>query len=256
MAREKSPAGRRSAVVRRLSPPAEERRGTRAVRADALKEEPFRDETSRLLLAQDEERRRIARELHDGTAPDLVALSLDLTRLVAMLPEGGEARRIAEGCAALCEQSLRELRTVTFALHPPVLEREGLVEALRWFAHGFGRRTGIAVGVEASAAGVGRLPPEAELALYRVAQEALTNVHRHSTSPSARITLVASGGQVRLTVADDGTAPADWLTEGRGVGIPSMRERLRALRGRLELDTGPGGTTVSAVIPRDVRKPR
>jgi signal transduction histidine kinase len=216
-------------------------------RGDA--QEALHDLTSRLLAAQDEERRRIARELHDGTAPTLVGLSLELARLVAALPEG-ELRAIAEGCAALCEQSLRELRTVTFLLHPPVLEREGLAEALRWLGEGFGKRAGIAVAIDVSRAGPARLRRDVELALYRIAQEALTNVHRHSGSRSARVELVEAGAEVRLVVADEGRATPGWDGGPCGVGITGMRQRLRRLGGRLEIRAGASGTAVTAIVPR------
>ncbi len=209
--------------------------------------------TARLLVAQDEERRRIARELHDGTAATMVALSLDLTRLASRLPPGKE-RDLAEDCAALCEQSLRELRTVSFVLHPPVLERAGLVEALRWLADGFGKRSGISVALHAEDAPRERLSPDVELALYRIVQEALTNVHRHSGSRTARVDLAAVGGEVRVTIRDEGTPPEDLVASDGGVGIASMRERVSALGGRLEVHSGTNGTIVTAVVPRTQRE--
>jgi len=209
--------------------------------------------TARLLVAQDEERRRIARELHDGTAATMVALSLDLTRLASRLPSGKE-RDLAEDCAALCEQSLRELRTVSFVLHPPVLERAGLVEALRWLADGFGKRSGISVALRAEDAPRERLSPDVELALYRIVQEALTNVHRHSGSRTARVDLAAIGGEVRVTIRDEGTPPKDLVASDGGVGIASMRERVSALGGRLEVHSGTIGTIVTAVVPRTQRE--
>ena len=213
-------------------------------------EDALHELTARLLVAQDEERRRIARELHDGTAPTLVALSLDLTRLARGLPPG-ELRDLADGCAKLAEQSLRELRTVTFVLHPPVLERAGLVEALRWLADGFGRRSGISVVLGADEMPRERLRPDVELALYRIAQEALTNVLHHSGSLIARVDLAEVESEVRLTVRDEGIASEGVIESGGGVGIASMRERVRALGGRLEIDFGTNGTVVTAVVPRE-----
>jgi two-component system NarL family sensor kinase len=208
--------------------------------------------TARLLVAQDDERRRIARELHDGTAPTMVALSLDLTRLASRLLPGKE-RDLAEDCAALCEQSLRELRTVSFVLHPPLLERAGLVDALRWLSDGFGKRSGISVALGVEDAPRERLSSDVELSLYRIAQEALTNVQRHSGSRTARVDLAAVGDEVRLTIRDEGVPPRDLLASGGGVGIASMRERVRALGGRLELDCGTSGTVVTAAVPRTPR---
>jgi len=213
------------------------------------------DLTGQLLVAQDEERRRIARELHDGTASTLVALSLDLARLVERLPVG-EERALAASCAALCEQSLRELRTAAFILHPPLLEQEGLAVALRSLADGFGRRSGIRVTFEGGTAKGVRLPPHVELTLYRIAQEALTNVLRHSGSRTAHVAVAASGDAVRLTIRDEGKGSPEGAGPPTGVGITSMQERLRALGGRLRVSFRRSGTVVIAVVPRRRRQER
>lgn len=211
---------------------------------------PRGTDTRRLLAAQDEERRRIARELHDGTASTLVALSLDLTRLAESLAPGGP-RDLADGCAALCHQSLRELRTVAFVLHPPLLEHQGLAAALRWLSDGFGRRSGIWVTFEDRTRPGERLRPHLELTLFRIAQEALTNVLRHSGSRTARVALATSAAEVRLTVSDRGDGAPRRSRAGRGgIGITSMRERVRALGGRMRLAFGPSGTVLTAVVPR------
>jgi signal transduction histidine kinase len=205
--------------------------------------------TRQLLAAQDEERRRIARELHDGTAATLVALSLDLTRVLESLGPG-EPLDLAAECASLCEQSLRELRAATFVLHPPLLEREGLAVALRWLADGFARRSGIQVTFEAGAGTRGRPSPDVELTLYRVAQEALTNVLRHSGSPTAHVTLRTRAGQLRLTVCDEGRACSRRRRTARGgVGVTSMGERVRVLGGWLTLAFRRSGTVLTAVVP-------
>lgn len=210
------------------------------------------DATERLLGAQDAERRRIARELHDGTVGTLVGLSLDLARLILRMPDGDE-RAIAEGCAALCEQSLCEIRTASYLLHPPLLERAGLAAALRALADGLRRRSGISLSVVTFGESGERLAPGVELALYRIAQEAVVNVYRHSGSHAARIALTLDPGEVRLTVADDGGGPSHFESETGGVGITGMRERLWALGGRLEIRTGAEGTSVTAVVPRATR---
>ncbi len=219
----------------------------RAVRGEAGV--PPNATTSQILAAQDEERRRIARELHDGTASTLVALSLDLTRLVESLP-AGEHRELAATCASLCEQSLRELRAAAFVLHPPLLEQAGLPAALRWLAEGFSKRSGIQVTFEGGAADRLRLGAGLELALYRIVQEALTNVLRHSGSRTARVVLETSVDEVRLTVTDAGGASPRPRASRGGVGIASMRERVRALGGRLTLDLRRSGSVLSAVVPR------
>jgi signal transduction histidine kinase len=223
-------------------------RGHRA-RARSDDRVALRRDTRLLLAAQDEERRRIARELHDGTASTLVALSLDLTRLVESLSPG-EPHDLAAACASLCEQSLRELRAVSFVLHPPLLEREGLAVALQWLAEGFSKRSGIQVTFDRGAVVGERLPPYMELTLYRVAQEALTNVLRHSGSRTARVALATTAAQVLLTVSDEGRAPDRRDLVGEGVGITSMRERVRGLGGRLKLAFRRSGTVLTATIPR------
>jgi signal transduction histidine kinase len=208
--------------------------------------------TAELLAAQDEERRRIARELHDGAASTLVGLSLDLTRLVESLAPG-DGRELAAGCAALCEQSLRELRAAAFLLHPPLLERQGLAVALQWLADGFSKRSGIHVTFDAGTAAAERLRPPVELTLYRIAQEALTNVLRHSASPTARVALTVTAARASLVVTDAGKGSAD-APPGRvtraGVGLASMRERVRGLGGSLRLAFRPTGTVLTAVVPR------
>jgi two-component system, NarL family, sensor kinase len=204
--------------------------------------------TRQLLAAQDEERRRIARELHDGTASTLVALSLDLTRLVECLSPG-DPRELAAACASLCEQSLRELRALAFVLHPPLLEREGLAVALQWLAEGFSKRSGIRVTFEPGTATGRRLRPSVELTLYRIVQEALTNVLRHSGSRTARVALITSAAEVRLTVSDEGGPGRDGARRA-GVGIASMRERVQGMGGRLKLAFRQSGTVVTAIVPR------
>jgi signal transduction histidine kinase len=204
-----------------------------------------RQVTEQLLAAQDEERRRIGRELHDGTASTLVALSLELARLVECLP-AGEGQHLAASCASLCEQSLRELRTVGFILHPPLLEREGLAVALQWLADGFSKRSGIHVTFDARTANGMRFAPHVELTLYRIAQEALTNVLRHSGSRTAQVTVDAPNGRVRLTIRDEGRRPPGARGTVAGVGIASMRERCRLLGGRLRY----------AMLPRESSRTR
>jgi signal transduction histidine kinase len=208
--------------------------------------------TAELLAAQDEERRRIARELHDGAVSTIVGLSLELARLVDSLPHGAP-RELAESCARLCEQSLRELRAAAFVLHPPLLERNGLPFALQWLADGFSKRSGIRVTFDPGSMPGERLRPSVELALYRIAQEALTNVLRHSRSRTARVVLRGDPVSVRLTVSDEGRG-RNGVTRARiedaGVGIASMRERVKALGGALRLVFRPTGTVLTAVVPR------
>jgi two-component system, NarL family, sensor kinase len=236
--------------ARRRGAPRAENHGAQRANGAGGTQVALHQYTSQLLAAQDEERRRIARELHDGTASTLVALSLDLTRLVEGLAPG-ESRDLAAACASLCEQSLRELRAAAFVLHPPLLEREGLAVALQWLAEGFSKRSGIHVTFEPGTARGERLRPYVELTLYRIVQEALTNVLRHSGSRTARVALSTSAAEVRLTVSDEGRSFSGLGRPDRGgVGIASMRERVRDLGGWLKLAFRRTGTVLTAVVPR------
>jgi PAS domain S-box-containing protein len=201
---------------------------------------------ARLLRAQEEERRRIARELHDVTAQDLFAQSLLLSRLAqpgARLDRRGRAT-LAEA-RALGERALRDLRTQAYLLHPPLLDELGLAAALEWLVEGFARRSGIAVELAVDEA-VGRLPGAVELALFRVAQEGLGNVHRHAGSATARVALARDRDSVTLRVEDRGRGLAG---TPEGVGIAGMRERLAPLGGHLALASSEQGTTLTAVVP-------
>jgi PAS domain S-box-containing protein len=219
--------------------------------------------SARLLQLQDEERRRIARELHDTTAQNLLAIAFNLTRLQEPLRDArAPAQRILSETLALAEQSLQELRTLSYLLHPPLLDEIGLASAVRWYAKGFAERSGVKVAVEVEA-GLDRLSPEAETALFRVLQEALANIHRHSGSRSARVSLRRAPGAVTLEVADRGRGiPPGVIADGSedvgtvGVGISGMRLRLRQLGGRLAIRSGPDGTSVLAEVPLPARPGR
>ena len=211
--------------------------------------------------AQDEERRRIARDLHDSTGQNLIAATLLLGRIEDALPASAkpDARQLEEAL----QQSIREVRTVSYLLHPPLLDEAGLGPALRCYVDGYSERSGIAVDLEV-APSAERLPPDAELVLFRLVQEALTNVSRHSHSPTARIRLArekaSNGRNIVLTVEDAGRgmSPINNVRAfiGRkigsarpGVGLASMRERLDQIGGRLEIDSAVGRTVVRAIIP-------
>jgi PAS domain S-box-containing protein len=208
-------------------------------------DEEARRLAARILEAQEEERRRIARDLHDCTAQTLLAATLDLARLESLLASrGAEARDLAAEARGLCEQALRDIRTVSHLLHPPLLDQMGLPLAVSWYAEGFARRSGLAVGVEIAPT-IGRLPPDTEMALFRVLQEVLSNVHRHSGSPTASIRLARAGSEIILDVRDEGRGLRG-ATEG--VGMSSMRERLEKVGGRLEVLSSDGGTTIRARV--------
>ncbi len=213
-----------------------------------------RELSGRLLAAQDEERRRLARELHDTTAQTIAALCMNLNMLSSKVPAGdAAAAQLLTDAVALGERAAQEIRTVAYLLHPPILEHIGLAGAIREFATGFSRRSGIAVTVEILP-GVGRYAPDVELALLRIVQESLGNVHRHSGSPTAIIRLSQTAGEVLLDVADVGRGLSASRSPGEtgvlsGVGIAGMRERLRHLGGRLEINSSPTGTIIRAILP-------
>jgi PAS domain S-box-containing protein len=209
----------------------------------------------RLLHVQDEERRRLARELHDSTAQSIAAMCMNL----GVLGESANlldppARRALSDCLEIGEQCIRELRTFSYLLHPPVLDDMGLSSALKWYIEGFVHRSRIEVALDI-ASDLGRLSRELELMLFRVVQESLTNIHRHSGSRSATIRIVRYPNEVLLQVRDDGCGIAGASGNGNGtppnagVGIAGMRERARQVGGHLQIRSGPGGTDVEVRAP-------
>ena len=221
-------------------------------------EEELRRLSGQLLRLQDEERRRIARDLHDSTGQDLVALATTLSQLHASIPSSGrKLRKITSQCQALADRCVREVRTLSYVLHPPMLDEAGLEDALRHYAAGFGERTGIEVELEISPR-FGRMTPEAELALFRVVQESLTNIQRHSGSLQAKIRMNRAPRKITLEVSDKGSGiPRNLRRRDRelhfslGVGIPSMHERVKLIGGQLDIESSSSGTTVRVTIPVD-----
>lgn len=225
-------------------------------------EEALLQLSGRLLQLQDEERRRMARELHDSTAQSLAALVMNLSQLGKLLPAlDPQMGNLASDSLALAELCFREIRTLSYLLHPPLLDEMGLGSAVRWFLDGFSQRSGVYVQLDVSPE-LTRLPQEVETALFRVIQESLTNIHRHSGSSTARVRLVQKDAELTLEISDEGQGillgalPA--LTgkiAGLGVGIMGMRERMAQLGGRLEIHSTPQGTTVRAVLRVARREP-
>lgn len=213
----------------------------------------LREMSDHLLRLQDEERRRIARELHDSTAQTLTAAGLSLARLRLSAPAlSSRASAALAESQELVKQAAQEIRSVAYLLHPPDLESGGLASGLETYARGFSNRTGVKVSVDTSA-GLNHLPEEAAVALYRVAQECLSNIHRHSGSRTAAIRLKLEGDEARLEVADRGRGMPAGVLDGSGaqlgVGIRGMRGRLSQLGGKLEILSGAKGTTVVARLP-------
>jgi signal transduction histidine kinase len=221
----------------------------------------LRDLSARLLRVQDDERRRIARDLHDSTGQALTALNLELAgierELAARDPQ--TALRLASiiDDARLISD---ELRTISYLLHPPLLDELGLGSALRWYVDGFERRSGISVHLELS--GEGRLAPEMETALFRVVQECLINIHRHSGSATASIRLLQANGRIVMEVEDGGRGigaeELSVITSGAalGVGLRGMRERIQDFGGQLEILSSGHGTKVRAIIPTETSHSR
>jgi signal transduction histidine kinase len=222
----------------------------------AEREEEYRRLSSRLLNLQDEERRRLARDLHDSTGQRLAALTMHLDIVGdAAKALDARSRRALAASRSLAEQCVREVRTLAYLLHPPMLDEIGLVSAVRWYAEGFAKRSGIHVVMDLGE--VGRLPEPIETAIFRVVQEGLTNVHRHAPTTTASIRLRATADAVALEIHDQGRGLPDPRTrpngasapELMGVGIQGMRERIRQLGGTFDIAFTNRGTTVRVSVP-------
>ena len=222
----------------------------------STREEKYRRLSGRLLTLQDEERRRLALDLHDSTGQRLAALTmnLDVVGGATNALDARSRRALAEG-RSLAEQCSREVRTLAYLLHPPLLDEAGLLSAVRWYAEGFTKRSGIHVVMDLGE--VGRLPAPIERALFRVVQESLTNVHRHASTMTASIRLTATADAVVLDIQDNGHGLRDPLTQETGtlppgtlgVGIQGMRERIRQLGGAFDVEFTDTGTTVRVWVP-------
>src|SRR4051812_28326247 len=209
----------------------------------------------RLLQSQDDERRRIAQELHDQTAQTMFAINLNLVQLLDATPAlDNQARSIVAESLGLGQHLLQEMRTLSYLLHPPLLDQVGLASALEWYVDGFSKRSGITVEL-ALAPDIGRLPSDAETALFRIVQESLTNVHRHARSERASIRLARESERIVLEIQDSGrgvtgeTQAAGEDVRSLGVGISGMRQRMRQLGGELAIRSDAAGTSVTAVVP-------
>lgn len=226
-------------------------------------EKSLRELSLRLLRTQDEERRRIGRDLHDSVGQYLVALKMKLDAL-----KGAAARNQSlhpdsfSECLQVTEESIKEVRTISYLLYPPMLEELGLKSSISWYLDGFANRSGIKTTFEVSPE-FGRLASDVELALFRVLQESLTNVHRHSGSQTASVRLFATNEAVVLEISDQGKGtPLQNFEQANpdgkhahGVGLRGMHERIRQIGGTLEFSSGKNGTTVAAIIPLDKTSP-
>jgi signal transduction histidine kinase len=214
----------------------------------------LRELSARLLQLQDDERRRIARELHDSVGQMLAALTMNLSAVRSDVDRLTKTAAALNDSETLVREMSSEVRTISHLLHPPLLDEAGLSSALRWYVDGFAQRSGIRVDLDLPQ-NQGRLPSELETAIFRVVQECLTNIHRHSESAVAKIRLRQRDNQILVDVQDEGKGIPPEKQEQMasagtpGVGIRGMRERIRQLGGTLEIHSDGAGTLVAARLP-------
>jgi signal transduction histidine kinase len=209
--------------------------------------------SSRLMATQDEERRRIARELHDGLGQELSAAKMMLDGILRPdLPPDWKEKAFADSSASI-DRAIQQVRSMSHLLHPPLLDEVGLSSALEQYLQGFTKRSGIETSIDMPSQDFPRFKPEVETAIFRIVQEALTNVFRHSGARNARVSLVKSEHEITVTVADDGKGIADHILEFRpgsiGIGIGGMRQRVKEFGGDVRLQNTNPGTVVHVMIP-------
>jgi len=220
----------------------------------AKQSDELRDLTSRLLQAQDEERRRLARELHDSAGQTLTLLGMSLALAAQHAPKKAKLYvQYTNECEQLVQQLSQEICTLSYLLHPPLLDEMGLLKAICSYTEGLAERSGLKIAVQAPA-DFQRLSPEIELMMFRLVQECLTNIHRHSGSRSAVIRIAQDGEYISLEVQDAGKGiSAERLlqiqSQGCGVGVRGMRERVGHFGGQMDIESNRGGTKVSFRFP-------
>jgi PAS domain S-box-containing protein len=206
--------------------------------------------SSRLMTMQDEERRRIAREIHDGLGQELAAAKMILD---GILSKDASLRQASADASQLVDRAIQQVRTISHLLHPPLLDEVGLVSALRWYLEGLSERSGIEIQLKVDPPDLSRLKPDLETAIFRIIQEALTNMFRHSGARNGSISLLENDGCIKVTVRDDGKGIEEQVIQLRpesvGVGIGGMRQRVSELGGSLRLANAHPGTIVEVVIP-------
>lgn len=223
----------------------------KALQLEALNRELQRLST-RLMTAQDEERRRFAWDLHDGIGQELAAAKIMLDSLLRQCRAAEQQKGIGEA-SEIVDRAIRQVRSMSHLLHPPLLDEGGLFSALRWFLEGIGQRTGIKTSLDLQPLEFPRLAPLVERTVFRIVQEALTNVYRHSGASTASVSLLQKHNNLQVIVRDDGKGVAEdtaLLRPGSiGVGIGGIRERARELGGELRVKNGHPGTIVEVIIP-------
>lgn len=221
-----------------------------------MRNSEIQDLSRRLLRAQDDERRRISRELHDSTGQLLVTLKLNLAAL-ASSQNPAQKQVLIQSATAMVDEMTRQLRTMSYLLHPPLLDEAGLAPALKWYVEGFCDRSEIEVQLDMPA-DMERLPRDMELTIFRVVQESLTNVHRHSHSRTAEVKLKTDADRVFLEITDQGAGfSASSGSRNRnggtvpyGIGIRGMKERVQQFGGELIVQSDPSGTSLRALLPK------
>ena len=213
----------------------------------------LRDLSRRLLQIQDSERRRIARELHDSAGQVLAALGMNMQAMLLETQQvSPKLTQVAQENFALTQQLTQSIRTMSYLLHPPLLDEVGLPAALDWYVRGLKERGGVDISLTMPEK-LSRMPADLELAVFRVVQECLTNIHRHSGCKNASIQLATQEHVLHVVVSDDGRgiSPEKLLeiqSHGSGVGFQGMRERLAPYEGTMQIDSGPSGTTVAVTF--------
>jgi two-component system, NarL family, sensor kinase len=211
-------------------------------------ETTLRELSIRLIGVQDQERRRIARELHDCTGQTIALLKMNLDRLAQFGTLSPEQAGLLSESVALVQAMTVQVRTISYLLHPPLLDEVGLASALRSLVEGFSQRSGVETSLRIDE-NFSQLPSEVEISIYRIVQECLTNIHRHSGSPTARIRVEQLATEIEIEVQDKGKGMSEKSAIDSGVGLLGMRERAKQLGGTLEIKSDGKGTTVVAHLP-------
>jgi signal transduction histidine kinase len=213
--------------------------------------------SGRLMSAQDEERRRFSRDLHDGIGQELAAAKIMVDSVLLQPPMAGN-EKLAEA-SQLVDSAIQQVRSLSHLMHPPLLDEVGLFSALRWFLEGMAERSGIETSLDLQPPEFPRLAPSLERAVFRIVQESMINVFRHSQARHASVTLAQKDKSIMLTVRDNGKGASEQtlrlLPGSIGVGIAGMRERAREFGGELRLRNGHPGTIVEIVIPTPISTP-
>jgi two-component system sensor histidine kinase UhpB len=217
----------------------------------------LRDLSGRLMETRDVERRHIARELHDSAGQTLAVLAMSLAALTEQTSGNPALTKSVNSAEELVQHLSNEIRTTSYLLHPPMLDETGLPSALSWYVQGVEERSGLKIGLRIPD-NFGRLPSEMELLIFRLVQECLTNIHRHSGSKTAQIEIAREGENVHVAVQDQGAGMspqrlAEIQSHGTGVGIRGMRERVRHFHGDLVIESNGSGTRIYASVPLKAR---